>query len=385
MLQTITRSKQPGELLSGYGLVVVDECHHVPAPTIERTIRDLPVRRWLGLTATPQRADGLKDIMVMQCGPIRHRIEQGNTDIARALHVHDTDLAVSTPTDGLSRGEVLALAQAALVENEARTERICQDVTMAIRRDRHCLVLSGRTEHVESLANGLRRHGHEPLVLYGSMKPKERRAVHERLDADEQVLLVATDRYIGEGFDCPRLDTLFLTFPISGMNRITQYAGRILRDHPARTPSRYTTTSMQAYRCWPPCTAGGRAHTSTPALFPRVRLCRSSSRSVKRRATGRNNQSPSWSSESRPRHRFAPGPARRDSPSLTVGAYLPRSGRPTGRMSRRCLITPTHHVPVTNDRLLPRIAAPDRPPRGCSTESASMASRHSSCVRHPTG
>ena len=232
MVQTVTRSQDPGALLAGYGLVVVDECHHVPAPTVERALRRIEARRWLGLTATPRRSDGLTEIMLMQCGPIRHRLRPPPDDLGRSLLVHRTELTIADRTDGLTRGEVLALCNAALIEDEARTERICRDVATAMDSGRNCLVLSGRTEHVEGLADALRRHDLSPLVLHGGLRPKQRRDVHDRLADDAHVLLVATDRYIGEGFDCPRLDTLFLTFPISAPQRIVQYVGRILRAHP---------------------------------------------------------------------------------------------------------------------------------------------------------
>lgn len=232
MVQTVTRSEDPGALLAGYGLVVVDECHHVPAPTVERALRRIEARRWLGLTATPRRSDGLTEIMLMQCGPIRHRLRPPPDDLGRSLFVHRTELTIADRTDGLTRGEVLALCNAALIEDEARTDRICRDVAAAMDAGRNCLVLSGRTEHVEALADALRGHDLSPLVLHGGLRPKQRRDVHDRLADDGQVLLVATDRYIGEGFDCPRLDTLFLTFPISAPQRIVQYVGRILRAHP---------------------------------------------------------------------------------------------------------------------------------------------------------
>ncbi len=90
MIQTVTRSEDARQLLDGYGLVIVDQCHHVPAPTVERRIRNLDARRWVGLTATPQRPDGLKEIMIMQCGPIRHRIQQNIDDVPRILRVHRT-------------------------------------------------------------------------------------------------------------------------------------------------------------------------------------------------------------------------------------------------------------------------------------------------------
>ncbi|MEX0659917.1 MAG: histone-like nucleoid-structuring protein Lsr2, partial [Egibacteraceae bacterium] len=231
--QTVVRKQHPDEL-DGYGLVIIDECHRVAAPTIERTVREVRARRWLGLTATPQRPDGLKEVMVMQCGPIRHRIDQVDDDLVRLLHVHDTQLAVDMPTDGLTRGEVLALLYESIVDNQARTGQVCDDVARALRDGRNCLVLSGRTAHVETLAAGLRDRGFDPLVLHGRLKVTQRRAVHARLAEQRQVLLVATDRYIGEGFDCPRLDTLFLAFPVSASQRIEQYAGRVVRAHPGK-------------------------------------------------------------------------------------------------------------------------------------------------------
>ena len=234
MLQTVTRGDPLEELLDGYGLVVVDECHHVPAPTVERAIRNIRARRWLGLTATPQRPDGLKEIMVMHCGPVRHRIRTISDHLIRRLHIHPTPLKVDTPLDGLTRAEMLAAVHAALVRDVGRTSQICDDVARAAREGRNCLVLSGRTEHVNALADGLRRRGLGPLVLYGSLKAAQRRAVHERLAGDGQLLLVGTDRYIGEGFDCPRLDTVFLAYPVSAPQRITQYVGRILRAHPGK-------------------------------------------------------------------------------------------------------------------------------------------------------
>ncbi len=234
MIKTVTRSERPDELVGGYGLIVVDECHHVPAPTVERALRQIDARRWLGLTATPQRSDGLKQLMLMQCGPIRHRLRQRTDNLARSMHVRRTGLVIDDAIDGLTRGEVLALCNAALVEDQARVEQLCRDVASAMTAGRNVLVRSGRTEHVEALANGLRGHGLTPLVLHGGLKPKERRDVNGRLAEDGQVLLIATDRYIGEGFDCPRLDTLFLTFRISAPQRITQYVGRVLLEHPGK-------------------------------------------------------------------------------------------------------------------------------------------------------
>jgi hypothetical protein len=142
----------------------------------------------------------------------------------------------------------------------ARTRQVCRDVAQAASRGRNCLVLTGRTSHVGVLVEGLRSQGLEPLALYGSLKPSERLAVLDRLsaapDGGPPLLVVATDRYIGEGFDCPRLDTLFLVFPVSSESPMTQYVGRILRDNPGKL-------GVEVHDYGPPL--AGAVHACVPA------------------------------------------------------------------------------------------------------------------------
>ena len=237
MLQTVARHDDPAALLDGYGLVVVDECHHVAADTFEGAIKNIAARCWLGLTATPKRADHREQIMLMHCGPVRHRIAAGS-DLAKSLLIHPTKFTIRDDIDGDVPGLLSSVILPALVADEERTRLVCHDVAQAARRGRNCLVLTGRTGFVSVLVGELRALGLTPLALYGSLKPRERLAVLDQLsaapDGGPPLLVVATDRYIGEGFDCPRLDTLFLTFPVSSESPMTQYVGRILRDHPGK-------------------------------------------------------------------------------------------------------------------------------------------------------
>jgi superfamily II DNA or RNA helicase len=242
-LQTLARRDDLAERFAGYGLVVVDECHHVPASAFERAVRQLPARRWLGLTATPYRRDKLDDLITMQCGPIRHEIKQGDLDLAttaqvqRDVIVHETRFELATPADLSAPGAITEVYRA-LVENDQRTQRIVSDVIAALDRGRHCLVLTQWTAHVESFAEQLREAGHEPVVLRGGLGAKARREAMARLNeppTDKPLLAVATGSYLGEGFDCPALDTLFLAFPMVFKGRIVQYVGRVLRPAPDKT------------------------------------------------------------------------------------------------------------------------------------------------------
>ena len=260
MLQTLARRENVGELTADYGLVVVDECHHVPAVAFENSIKQVSARCWLGLTATPYRRDKLDDLIALQVGPVRHTITHaaewaGRTDPELPLsivgdggvgsqprprpelHVHRTGFVYAGELEPSAPGGIAAVYRE-LVADEARTAQIVRNVVEALGRGRNCLVLTQWTAHLEQLAKDLRDHGLDPVVLRGGMGAKARSAALGRLapqSGGPPLLVVATGPYVGEGFDCPALDTLFLAAPIAFKGRLVQYAGRILRPYPGKT------------------------------------------------------------------------------------------------------------------------------------------------------
>jgi superfamily II DNA or RNA helicase len=234
-LQAVARRRDASALFDGYGLVIVDECHHLPARSFEIAVRHARCRRWLGLTATPYRSDGLEAIITMQCGPVRHEITLAETAAAaltRRVHIHETQSVAGT-------GGIAAIQDVfrALVDDEGRTRQIATDITVAVRDGRNVLVLTQWTDHLDALASELRQRGVEPLVLKGGLGTKARAAVIAQLDAESAPtgqLLLATGSYLGEGFDSPSLDTLFLAFPLAFKGRVVQYIGRILRTNDSK-------------------------------------------------------------------------------------------------------------------------------------------------------
>jgi superfamily II DNA or RNA helicase len=232
MMQSLKRFDDLESFFSKYGFIIVDECHHLPAFTFEACIKKAPVRYILGLTATPYRRDGLQEIITLQCGSIRHTMAPVENSFSRTLVVRETPFTYSEDRD-LSIQEIFR----SLVRDNARNELIRMDVCYALTQGRRCLILSHWNEHCELLAAGLRERGKTPLVLSGTLGKKTRSAILESLQdapADKELLIIATGQYLGEGFDCPQVDTPFLAFPLSFKGKLIQYVGRALRSHEAK-------------------------------------------------------------------------------------------------------------------------------------------------------
>jgi superfamily II DNA or RNA helicase len=233
MVQSLARHKTLDELLAAYGHVVVDECHHVPAVTTERLLSAAPARFVTGLTATLKRRDGHHPIITMQCGPVRHTISadavRTSGRLAQRVIRRDTRFDPATlPTEPHIQ-EVFT----ALVTDEARTEMIATDTLELAAKGRQPIVLTERREHLERLAALLKRGSHTLITLHGEMRPAEHRDAREQLaDQDGARVVLATGRYIGEGFDDPVLDTLLLAMPVAWKGTVIQYAGRLHRAHP---------------------------------------------------------------------------------------------------------------------------------------------------------
>lgn len=232
MIQSVARRDCPADLFSRYGLVVVDECHHVPAVSFEACVRAANCRRWLGLTATPYRRDGLEAIIALQCGPTRHEITAkqaaGPSLVRRNLIVHETQ------SEAPAGDAPVQTVFTALVGDQRRTDQICGDIHDAVLAGRTCLVLTQRTDHIDAIVARLAFLGDAALVLRGGLGKKARAAVAEAIMSRSDgtgIVVVATGSYLGEGFDWPELDTLFLAFPVAFKGRVVQYVGRLLRTH----------------------------------------------------------------------------------------------------------------------------------------------------------
>ena len=237
VIQSLNRKQVVDDLVANYGHVIVDECHHISAVSFEQVLRQVKARYITGLTATPQRKDGHHPIIVMQCGPIRHRVDARAQALARPFNhfviPRPTNFRLPPSTEKPEMHELYA----ALADNKARNDLICVDLMRSVKAGRSPILLTERTSQVDEFASRLTGLVKHIVVLKGGMGAKQRHAIAEQLttipDGEERVLL-ATGRYIGEGFDDARLDTLFLAMPISWRGTLQQYVGRLHRLHDSK-------------------------------------------------------------------------------------------------------------------------------------------------------
>ena len=241
MLQSLFKNQQVSDLVTEYGHVIVDECHHIPAFTFEQVLRKAKARYILGLTATPYRRDGHQPIILMQCGPVRHEIRQSDSSAQLAIHrtiiCRDTAFVLAETNNEPSIQEIYS----SLMADEIRNKLILEDILKSVAEGRAPILLTERREHLEYFRKQLGNIVKNIIVLHGGMGIKQRRAITEQLatiSKNETRVLLATGRYIGEGFDDARLDTLFLALPVSWKGTLVQYAGRLHRVYEGKTDVR---------------------------------------------------------------------------------------------------------------------------------------------------
>jgi superfamily II DNA or RNA helicase len=232
IIQSLYRKGVVQDFVADYGHVIVDECHHLSAFTFENVLRQIKAKYVLGLTATPTRKDGHHPIIYMQCGHIRFFLSPKkaakSSPLEHKVIPRLTDFNWNRSENEASIHDIYS----ALVADTRRNDVIVKDVQQALSNGRSPLLLTSRTEHLDYLAGRLRGMCQYVFVLKGGMRAKQRKEIAESLSLvapNEPRMILATGSYLGEGFDDARLDTLFLTMPISWRGTLQQYVGRLHR------------------------------------------------------------------------------------------------------------------------------------------------------------
>lgn len=235
--QSLFKKDNLEELIKVYGLVIIDECHHVAAYSFEKVLKAVRSKYVYGLTATPTRKDGWHKIIYMQCGNIRVRVSnrelKQNKKMEHEVIVKKTNYKY-IPTEEKEKIQISEILND-MCHNTFRNSIIIEDIKKSIEEGRIPIVLTERVEHLKILKESLEKLK-IPIIIYrGKMEKKKTKEIQEIIkEVDEKNrarIILATSSSIGEGFDDSRLDTLFLTMPVSWKGRIIQYVGRLHREH----------------------------------------------------------------------------------------------------------------------------------------------------------
>lgn len=235
MVGSICKNGEYHRRLKEYGLILVDECHHAASDTIVDILQEANAKYVYGVTATPFRGDGLEKINYMLLGPIRYRYtskdrakEQG---IEHLVYPRFTRaVAPRFSQDNMHPNEAYEIIR----KNEDRDELIIRDVKQCVDGGRTPVVLSKYVEHLQRLYQRLINYADKVFLLSGRNSKREHKEILKQMNQvtpEESMILVATGKLIGEGFDYPRLDTLIMATPVAWKGVVEQYAGRLNRDY----------------------------------------------------------------------------------------------------------------------------------------------------------
>ncbi len=223
-------------LLNQYGMIIVDECHHAASDTISNVLKEAKAKYVYGVTATPKRSDGLEKINDMLLGPIRYSYTAKEKAKAQGIPhlVYPRFTRAVAPRGVITEKMHPNEAYDIIHNNDMRDEQILRDIKECVSAGRTPVVLSRYKDHSEKLYERMKGYADHVFLMTGNHSKSEHKKILEQLhqvDVKESVILIATGSLIGEGFDYPRLDTLFMATPVSFRSVVEQYAGRLSRDY----------------------------------------------------------------------------------------------------------------------------------------------------------
>ena len=225
-----------------YGMIIIDECHHVSAFSTENLVDSFCAKYVYGLTATPIRRDGHQKIIFYQCGNILFSTNSKQMNKSQNFRHYFiprfSNFHFMPDSNTSDKNRSINSYYAELVKNAARNNMIIEDIKTAVKSGRTPLILSERIEHLETLEKQVKSAAKNVILITGRGTSKQKNAQLEKLNSipkEESLIVLATGKYAGEGFDQPRLDTLMLAFPFSWKGTLSQYCGRLHRNFTGKT------------------------------------------------------------------------------------------------------------------------------------------------------
>lgn len=235
MIRSLKKKDGFHPMLKEYAQVYFDECHHAASESAIEVLQEINAKYVYGVTATPKRGDGKEKINEFLLGPIRYRFTaKDRADEQNIDHLVYPRFTRTVKPHHLSKTPYGNDAYELIRNNDVRDEQIIRDVADCVQAGRTPVVLTKYVDHANKLSERLKKYADRLILLTGANGTKARRAQVKELnevDDSDSLILVGTGSLLGEGFDFPRLDTLFMATPVSGENVVEQYVGRLNRDY----------------------------------------------------------------------------------------------------------------------------------------------------------
>ncbi len=233
-IKTLYNEGKFNNVVKNYGMIIIDECHHSSAYTYEAALNMVNAKYVYGVSATPEKENGHTPIIKMQCGDIRYKVDmkEYNKKLNLSMKVYTRNVHLNFVNKNITDYKINEIYD--LISKDAiRNEKVIKDVENEFRQGKNILVLTERIDHLDYLYKKLSNVTNNIIIYCGKLNKKDIKRYDELnnniKDNNENKIIIATSSCIGEGFDDSSLEVLFLTMPISSINRIVQYTGRLHR------------------------------------------------------------------------------------------------------------------------------------------------------------
>lgn len=228
MIQSLARMDDLSALSNAFGLIIIDECHHIPAKSFREAIVQLNTYYLYGLTATPKRKNNDEKLIYVYIGNILHEVKQNDylasKNIKTEINIRETELFA--PFDyNIDKYETISRI---LIHDTRRNTMILEDIEKNANRFKTILMLSERKSHVDIL-NLYLKEKFETITIHGDDLGSARKSKIEQIKLGHFKIVISTGQYFGEGIDVNNLDCLFIVYPFAFEGKLIQYIGRIQR------------------------------------------------------------------------------------------------------------------------------------------------------------
>lgn len=229
MMQSLSKGEIRNKIRNIFSLVIVDECHHIPAKSFRKTITAFNPKYLYGLTATPKRKHNDERMIFAYIGQIIATVNTAHAHTQqnrKTMTIKIKNTSLYLPFD--YRTDDINLLYRVLTHDSSRNMMITADVTKMAQKGGKVLVLTERIEHINILQTYL-KDKLEIITISGEDTKKDREAKMQKINEGDFQTVISTGQFFGEGTDVPHFDCLLLVFPFSFEGKLKQYIGRIER------------------------------------------------------------------------------------------------------------------------------------------------------------